>query len=133
MKKEMCIRDSAQTGRCVRDSIQRAPNTAGKFAAIVCPLFIPKTGTAASCSRFFYPSKEINGNAGGEFGQQNGKHGQHQIVYAVQRPRRPRPGGQHHDKRHAAPADDIVAESDGDALGFVLVAHPALQDDYKPV
>ena len=30
--------------------------TAGKFAAIVCPLFIPKTGTAASCSRFFYPS-----------------------------------------------------------------------------
>ena len=71
------------------------------------------------------PLKEINGNAGGELGQQNGKHGEHQIIHAAQCPRRPWPGGQHHDERHAAPADDIVAESDGDALGFVLVAHPA--------
>ena len=71
------------------------------------------------------PFKEINGNTGGELGQQNGQHGEHQIVHAAQCPRRPWPGGQHHDKRHAAPADDIVAESDGDALGFVLVAHPA--------
>ena len=71
------------------------------------------------------PFKEIDGNGSGKLGQQNGQHGDHEIIHIAQRTGCPGTGCQRHDGRHTAPAENVIPEANRDALCLVQITHPA--------